>query len=274
MLDVNDNILPTSNDLGLEIANKNYCDSRTINPVISTLRVIKYYAMGNKFHFIALFLLSISITVNAQFIKKEWIGKGIKPLTQFSIVSLNNKWGLIDDSSKIVLPFFYDSINYQYVFEFKIYKAGKVGVAYQFGITEDTITSRTIQVLKVIDPIFDSIKTKDGFTIAFSNGLMAIYCFDGSLLFPIAKKSKVCSINPSYRYNFPDREKDRIKRLHKRNPLYANYLERLIFYKNQFYRLNTDMYPELSKPITVSKVKLTSYFKKQIKKQHLLECSD
>jgi hypothetical protein len=35
VLDVNDNVLQTSNDLGLEITNKKYCDSRTINPVIS-----------------------------------------------------------------------------------------------------------------------------------------------------------------------------------------------------------------------------------------------
>lgn len=35
VLDVNDNILPTSTDLGLEITSKNYCDTRTINPVIS-----------------------------------------------------------------------------------------------------------------------------------------------------------------------------------------------------------------------------------------------
>ncbi len=221
-----------------------------------------------------LFYFSVTLTVNAQYIKKKWSGKGIKDPSQFTIASLNNKWGLIDDNNKIILPFIYDSINYHYVFEFKIYKSGKVGVAYQFGITEDTINSRYIEVLKVIPAIFDSVKIKHGFTLTYSNSLMGIYCFDGSLLFPIAKKSKVCSINPSYRYNFPDREKDRIKRLHKRNPLYANYLERLIFYKNQFYRLNTDMYPELSKPITVSKVKLTKYFKKQIKKQHLLECSD
>jgi hypothetical protein len=231
--------------------------------------------MRKEIYLIALLLFAISMSINAQYInKKKWTGKGIKPNTQFTIASLNNKWGLIDDSNKIILPFVYDSINYQYVFEFKIYKNGKVGEAYQFGITEDTISSRYIQVLKIIPAIFDSVKSKVGFTLAYLNGLMSIYCFDGSVLFPIAKKSKVCSVTLTHSFDFLDKKRERLKKLHKKNPIYADFPERLIFYKNKFYRLNTYMYPEFSNPITVSEVKLTQYFKKQIKKQNLLKCSD
>ncbi len=230
--------------------------------------------MKRKIYFIALLLFSFAVTLNAQFIIKKWTGRGIKPITQFSVASFNNKWGIIDDSNKVVLPFIYDSINYEYVFKFKLYKNGKVGLAHQFGITEDTVNSRYIQMLTVIKPNYDSIKIKSSFVIGYLDSLMSIYYFDGSLLFPQAKKSKVCFINPDYRYNFPNKKRERMEKLHKKNPIYADYLEVLIFYKNSFYRPSPATYPSFSKPTYVSKVRLTHYFKKRIKKQKLLECNN
>lgn len=229
--------------------------------------------MSKKFYFVLL-LFAFYSSMNAQLTIKKWTGKGIKPIGQFSIASLNNKFGLIDDSNKIILPFIYDSINYKTRNAFNLYKNGKVGLASQYGITEDTINSRYIQVLKVIEPNYDSIKGIGSFFVAYKASLMDIFYYDRTVLFLSNKISKVCVSYLTYGAGYKDKEVKKIERLYKKNSNYATIPIQILIYKGNYYRPSAEAIPTFSKPTTLSKVKFTRYFKKQIKKQNVLKCSE
>ena len=218
--------------------------------------------------------LLYSNNINSQIIIKPWDKLGLREANSVNIASLNNKYGLVDDNNKIYLPFVYDSINYEYIFKFKLYKNGKVGLASQYGITEDTINSRYIQVLKVIEPNYDSIKGIGSFFVAYKDSLMDIFYYDRTILFLSNKISKVCVSYLTYGAGYKDKEVKKIERLYKKNSNYATIPIQILIYKGNYYRPSAEAIPTFSKPTTLSKVKFTRYFKKQIKKQKIFECSE
>lgn len=202
-------------------------------------------------------------------------------ISKLITASLNGRWGIVDDTNKIYVPFLYDSIKYSICGKFNIYKNGKIGLVSDFGeLTTDTITYKLEKVVKVLEPNFDSLIRKKLFIKAYRNNLMYIYWYDGSLLFPPAPiNSKICRI----KLNFIDYKKDnnayrvldkKMERFMIDSFMGKTIFTPIIFYNNKYYMLDPIKIPELSVPMTVSEIRLSKYFKRQVRKDKNHCCED
>ena len=229
-------------------------------------------------------------SINSQIIIKPWDKLGLREANSLDIASLNNKYGLVDDNNKIYLPFVYDSINYiDYASViFYLFKNGKKGFASQQEIV-DSITKQSQHIVTKIDAIYDSIQTKRCFIKVYNKTDLYIYWFDGSLLFPYSKYNNICDIRLKFgEYDFPINSKERkkyksnyksvkmaynyaYKIFNKNKYIYdtkfgAQYYDHILFYNNKYYRINPIIDPYNYKPMTVTQIKLSRYFSKQVKK--------
>jgi hypothetical protein len=230
--------------------------------------------MKSKAIFITPFFLFSFGMLSAQVLVKKWDKRGIKPPSQFSIASLNNKWGLVDDSNNIKVLFIYDSINYnQFEFHFITYKNGKVGLISQYGTNLDTIIAGITQIINIVEPAFDSI-SPIGVLKCYRNDSMAIYAYDGGLLFPFSPVKEICSfMTRPHKKNAknPYKVEKQNEKLFEKDSSYALIRELIFFYKNKYYRRKIQQFPYTA-PDKIEPVKLSKDFKQQIKEDGIMKC--